>query len=194
MSVDSRVCFEERVNELELGAHFARMTELGWTTHGRFAFSSDYVPGSGDSSQFVSDVVIPVLGRADHVDKALLRRLFFDSYTLSVNELRRRLERTSDNAPLPVPDVEREQRRKKVQTRLAGLTLEGELEPSHKLQDLAFNWWDKNRVQYIAWEACTKREQESTGQTVLRQWRADPVTGIVRETETAEHGGGGPEV
>ena len=187
MSVDSRACFEERVNELELGAHLARLFELGWTTHGRFAFSSDYVPGSGDSTQFNLDVVIPVLGRDDHPDKALLRRLFFDSYTLSVNELRRRLERSSDLAPLPVPDVEREKRRQRVQDRLRGLRLEGELEPSHKLQDLAFAWQDRNRVQPIAWEQCTKRESEAVGQTVLRQWKADS-SGIVRETETTDSG------
>ena len=184
-SVDSEATFEVRVQELELSQHLPRLREQGWTTFGKFAFSSDYIPGAGDTAVFTRDVVVPTLGREDHPDKYPLRRLFFDAYTLVVNEFRRRLERGSGDAPAPVADAEREKRRKRVQDRLAGLLVEGELEPSHFLQDAAFAIYDTGNIRYIPWEHCSKRESELQGTKTVRQWRPD-AHGAIREVSEAE--------
>jgi hypothetical protein len=185
--IDSEACFEQRVRELELEQCLPRLRELNWTTHGKFAFSSDFVPGAGDGGMFVRDVVVPALGRDDHPDKYALKRLFYDSYTLVVNEFRRKLERSSDEQPAAVPDAERERRRQRVQNRLGGLRVEGELEPSFYLQDLAFALFDANMVRYVPWDSCSKRDAELQGTKVMRQWRPD-AQGVVRETATQEPG------
>jgi hypothetical protein len=183
--VDSEVCFEQRVRELELDAHLPRLRELNWSTHGKFAFASDFVPGTGDSAVFVRDVVVPALARDDHPDRYALKRLFFDSYTLVVNEFRRKLERSADDVPACVPDAERELRRQRIENRLGGVSIVGEMEPSFHLQDLAYALYDGNLVRYIPWESCSKRDSELQGNKVLKQWRPDS-SGFVREVATQE--------
>ena len=38
--IDSQACFEERLNDLSLGALAAAFNHVGWTTFGAFATSS----------------------------------------------------------------------------------------------------------------------------------------------------------
>ena len=84
-----------------------------------------------------------------------------------------------------VPDAERELRRQRVENRLGGLSIVGEMEPSFHLQDLAYALYDGNLVRYIPWESCSKRDSELQGNKVLKQWRPDS-SGFVREVATQE--------
>ena len=54
--------FDERLRDLGLGAFAPRFATYSWTTFGRFAFSSGYVPGQGSDAEFVRDVVVVILG------------------------------------------------------------------------------------------------------------------------------------
>jgi hypothetical protein len=44
------------------------MERKNWATLASFAFSSSYVPGSGDDRSFKEQVLVPLLGSADHVE------------------------------------------------------------------------------------------------------------------------------
>jgi hypothetical protein len=62
---------------------------------------------------------------------------------------------------LAVP--ERAHRYKTLQDRLVGVSMLGELEPSDHLVDICVAQFDENRLGYIEWQECTKREQELAG-------------------------------
>ena len=113
MALDSPASFNNRVAELGLDAHVARFITAGWLTLADLAFASSFVPG-GDEAAFTTDIVTVGLGSATHADKAKLRRLFFEAYTLAAADLRRRMETNSDDLPRKIPGVEREERRKRV--------------------------------------------------------------------------------
>ena len=51
-----------------------------------------------------------------------------------------------------LPPAERNSRRDGVARRLPGLKIEGELDPSHLLPDLAFAIWDSNVVSHVTWD------------------------------------------
>eukprot|EP00973_Karenia_brevis_P057187 7955903-Karenia_brevis.AAC.1 len=69
-----------RVKELGLPEHSKALEAKGWNTMGMFAFSANYIPGGADDAPFIEEVVVPILGHAEHQHKAAFRRLFFDSY------------------------------------------------------------------------------------------------------------------
>ena len=71
----------------------------GWGTYANFAFSTAVIPGQGDDSIFVRDVIVAILGREDHASAAALRRLHFESYTLTAAELKRQTEATESDVP-----------------------------------------------------------------------------------------------
>jgi hypothetical protein len=183
MSVDSNAYFEQRVRELHLDAHLDRFRALGWTSLGSLAYASDFVPGVSDGAIFAREVAVPALGSEDHADKHLLRRLYVEAYSLATFELRRRCESTEDDAPRRLPPAERNSRRKRIANRLPGLCLEGELDPSHRLQDLAFEIWDTDTVKYISLEHATKRESELQGTKTNTEWRVDSSGFLKQSTE-----------
>ena len=76
------------------------MLVKGWDTMGSFAFSCSFAPGNADDSVFIQEVVVPLLGDADHTLKPQLRRLFFESYTQAALDVQRRAA-PSDEAEKP---------------------------------------------------------------------------------------------
>ena len=103
-ALDSEAYFESRCAAVGLAAdHVAQMRTRGWTTMANFAFSSAYAPGQADDSKFIEGVILLVLGAADSPQSVALRRLFFECYTMSVAEMRRKLERTDENPPVGCP-------------------------------------------------------------------------------------------
>ena len=91
-ALESEAEFLNRLEELGLAAEQDVFVAKGWATFGKFAFSTSYVPGTPDDQRYVEDVLIPVLGDRAHPKAASLRRLYFESYTMTVAELRRKLE------------------------------------------------------------------------------------------------------
>ena len=83
----------------------------------------------------------------------------------------RRLERTDEDVPRKLPNVEREARRAALARRLTGLRLVGELDVSHALTDLATTIYDNDVLQYIPLAKCTKRDQEVLGTKKAADWK-----------------------
>ena len=186
MSVDSVAYFEERVREFHLEEHLEKFRALGWTSLACLAYASDYVPGVSEGAIFnreIAEVAFP--GVESHPDKHLLRRLYVEAYSLATWELRRKCESTEDDAPRRLPPAERNSRRDRVARRLPGLKIEGELDPSHRLQDLAFAIWDSNVVSHVTWESATKRDAELQGSKADTAWRVDS-SGFLKQSSERE--------
>ena len=186
MSVDSVAYFEERVREFHLEAHLERFRALGWTSLACLAYASDFVPGVSEGAIFnreIAEVAFP--GVENHPDKHLLRRFYVEAYSLATWELRRKCESTEDDAPRKLPPAEHNSRRDRVARHLPGLKIEGELDPSHRPQDLAFAIWDTNVVSHVTWECATKRDAELQGSKADTAWRVDS-SGFLKQTSERE--------
>ena len=132
----------------------------GVNTLAKFAFSSAYVPGNNDEAPFVT-AMQAAIGRAPEVGElASLRRFFHEAYGLTAAELRSTVERVEDMPVKKLAQPERADRLKRQQAKLTGLRIEGKLEPSDRLCDLANAMYEENRLQHIEISKCTSKEQE----------------------------------
>ena len=105
--VDSEAVFAARCSKVGLSdAAVTALRSKGWGTYANFAFSTAVIPGQGDDSIFVRDVIVAILGREDHASAAALRRLHFESYTLTAAELKRQTEATESDVPRKLPPAE----------------------------------------------------------------------------------------
>ena len=182
--LDSAAEFQARVNELGFGDFLDKMKELNIKSFAELATSTDWAPGSGNSEVFLNDVVVPVLGDKNHIQKNTLRRLFLESYTLFAGDLKARTEQRGEDVPMKLPNVERESRFSALQARLPGTTLTGELEPSTRLVDLAHSMFEDNVVRYLDWQVLTKRSDEILGKAKEeRTWKPNAQGQIVEKTE-----------
>jgi len=131
----------------------------GADTLSKLACSSTYQQGGPDDSALIL-VLQTALGHAPSLtDAACLRRLFWEASTLTLAEMRVRLERPEDAPPRRLPQAERCARYDSQCVRLAGLCLTGERECSHALVDAVFQMKEDEVVRYLPASACTKREQ-----------------------------------
>ena len=91
----------------------------------------------------------------------LVRRLFFESYSMTSADMRQRTERRDDDPPRRLANAERSARYEAQVRRLSpALTFTGELEPSEALIDIVQDLFDSDALKYVRWEQCTKRDQE----------------------------------
>jgi hypothetical protein len=125
-TVESEAFFVARVNAVGISAaSLAVLLRLGWSTMANFAFASSYTPGQGDDKEFKDEVLAKVLGAGYDVsvESPRLRRLYFEAHTMSVADLRRRVEKTEDDAPARIPIEERAVRMTKLKARLVGVDI-----------------------------------------------------------------------
>ena len=185
-ALDSAAFFAQRATQLGLADLLQEMDNNEWTTMGAFAFASSYQPGGAGEAEFAREVVETLTGDRASPRKAALRRLYFEAFTMVAADMKRRLERTDDDAPRKLPQPERAARRESLQRRLTGISLTGELEPSHALVDLCVQMHEDNVARWIDWTLCTKRDQEVQGVKTLTEWRPDSA-GVVRAHEAPQH-------
>ena len=93
-------------------------------------------------------------------EKASLRRLILEAQTMLVASLKDMAEPSESAAPKKVGVAERNARMDQLRTQLAGVSLTGQLEPSHALLDLAVQQWENRCLKYVGPEKCHSREDE----------------------------------
>ena len=132
-ALESNATFLEELRRAKLEDLANQMEALGWANLGDFAFSTTYVPGMADDTDFVNSVVIPLLQDASSPRKAGLRRLHFKAYSLVAADMQRRATRTGDDdeKPVKLAPPERKARWDKIKADHACLDLTKEMEPSH---------------------------------------------------------------
>lgn len=185
--LDSSADFLDRAGKLGANAQeLQNLQLLGYDTFGKLAFATSYTPGQQDETalkQLAADITgvdPPPPGRVP-----IVRRLFFESYTLAAADMQMRVERKDDSAPRKLANAERSARYDDQRLRLSGIEMTGELEPSHALIDLVYNMSEEDQLKYVRWEECTKRDQELMGIKVDPVWKPDS-SGLIRETKVSE--------
>ena len=157
-NLDPVAVFEARAGEVGLTtAELDRLRSRKWNTLGMMAFSCNFIPGQSDDTPLLklAAVITGVDSISDIPDDRMpvIRRLFFEAYTLAASEMRMRSERKADDPPRKLALAERVQRHEDQQKRLGpALTLVGELEPSYALIDLIVEIYERNELQYVRWE------------------------------------------
>ena len=186
MAVDSEAVFIQRLSELGLTERAERFKTLGWRTHGLFAFALP-AGGSGvvNEDDFVRTIVRPVFELADDAPlppaAAAVRRLWFESHTITVGDLRQKVERTDSDMPRKVPQAEREARKELLRAKLAPtILLEADLEPANCVIDRVIQMLEEGVLEYVAWEDLPKRDQELATAPSKKRWAPDG-GGIVKE-------------
>ena len=90
MALDSEAFFPSRLSQLGLEDHVNAFAVLGWTTMAKFGFGANYVPGRADEAPFINDIIVPLFGDANSPQKPVIRRLFFEAYTMAASDIQRR--------------------------------------------------------------------------------------------------------
>ena len=161
--------------ELDSAAEFERRAELlgvpqlyrdalriqGLNTFGRFAFSVAYTPGQRDETP-LADLAAGMNGGIAPTPAAMasLRRLFWESHTLALADLKQKSEHGSDGVTKKLPTAERKARADNQSARLTGVVWGPESQPSHQLVDRFVAMVEENVVSYVKPELCTSRSME----------------------------------
>jgi hypothetical protein len=189
--LDSEAVFQARIRELGIpDADFVKLKAKGMTSLGRFAYITTIHPGSAaDDGPFVQ-ALVRALGLQDEGDLdlgslAAYRRLWLEAYTVSIAEVRSRIERTDDTAPKKLPQPERNSKREAQQGRLPGIRIVGHLEPANCLIDFCFGLREDNVLQYVDPQKCVSRDQEMDGIKSEKFLKPDPSSGVVHEVTRA---------
>ena len=163
--LDSEAQFKQRAKECRLSdAALQDLTRLGLTSFGLLAYSF------GQPGQNISDDAFNTWLRQDVNpaitlgDSAALKRLLFESHTLVMASLKEQVIAPDSAATKKVPPTERDARMQHVRNNLAGLLIEGPLDPGHSLLDACAQMHFTNEIKYLAPERCVSRMHEVTHQ------------------------------
>ena len=160
--LDSTVEFKRRAGVLGIAQPLIdAISHLQLDSFGRFAFSIAYSPGQADETPF-TDLAARLNGGAPPAPGQLagLRRLFWESHTLALADLKHRSEHGGDAVNKKLPTAERQARANEQRTRLVGVTWGPDIEPSHQLVDRFVAMCEENVISYVKPELCTSRAQE----------------------------------
>ena len=162
--VESNAAFNQRCNEIDRSGAFA--TALGAqniTTFSAMAFTLG-TPQTPPTDQQVDNLGRLVFGAGVTLGQtSMLRRLHFESTTLMIASVKQRVDGETAEKPDAVkriPVAEKRYRMEQQQTRLAGIAITGEMEPSHQLLDLTNNILETGSILWVAPSRCTKRSEE----------------------------------
>ena len=127
--LDSAACFRARAEEIGLTeGEILRAGALNVNTFGKFAFGTNYVPGQANDQPllaFISKICDEDPPPESRIP--LIRRLFYEAYTLQNAELRAKIEKREDDPPRRLAQAKRSSRYEEQVKRLGGLDLTGEL-------------------------------------------------------------------
>ena len=191
--LDSTPVFKSRMLTLGVKSEYVQLfIDKGIDTLARLAYASASQPGTGDETQFI-EVVAAALNIPNSADIPMgelssIRRCWFEAHTVAVSEIRSRVERTEGSEPLRMPVPERELRLREQQSRLSGIAITANLEPSHQLVDFVNQLRSDEILKYIDPSKCTSREQEIRGvkkESFLKQ-SADGTVKVVQQEEKLE--------
>ena len=165
-ALDSTAVFRDRCRQLTItDAVLQSLLAAGLDTMSKFAFSSSFVPGGIDDQPFVNMITAACGGVAPNAGQmALLRRLLMESHTMSLQDMRSKVDRTEESPALKLQPAERAARYEAQRARLVGLDLTGPLECSHALIDSVCQQYEDNVLKYMPLEGLTSRDQELAGE------------------------------
>ena len=147
--VDSAPYFVQRAEEISLARRVSdALKARGVTTLAQLAFCVGQ-PGQVLAQADFDAWSESILANLTVGEKASLRRLILEAQTMLVASLKDMAEPSESAAPKKVGVAERNARMDQLRTQLAGVSLTGQLEPSHALLDLAVQQWENRCLRYV---------------------------------------------
>jgi hypothetical protein len=137
--VESNAAFTQRCNEIDPARNFVpalAAQNIGTFSAMAFALGTPQTPPSDQQFDALADVFGPgfTLGQT-----SMLRRLHFESTTLMIASVKQQVDGEAAEKADTVKTIPIAEKRQGLssRSRLAGINISGELEPSHQLLDLA---------------------------------------------------------
>ena len=164
-SLDSRAAFKARALELNLPEDLiTKLAAINVDTFGALAFIGPLQAGATDEGPLLSTLKRALGSAPDDGVLSIARRLWFESTTQALAEMRGKVERTDTSEPQRMPLAERTQRIAALQKRLVGIHWTVNIEPSHKLQDSVAQMVTDQSLVWIPWDRLTSRSLEITAE------------------------------
>ena len=164
-SLDSRAAFKARALELNLPEDLlTKLAAINVDTFGALAFIGPLQAGTTDEGPLLSTLKRALGSAPDDGVLSIARRLWFESTTQALAEMRGKVERTDASEPQRMPLAERTQRIAALQKRLVGIHWTVDIEPSHKLQDSVAQMVTDQSLVWIPWDRLTSRSLEITAE------------------------------
>lgn len=163
--IDSVAQFRTRASEVGFSvAQIDSFVASGVDTLSKLAFAIGQ-PGQTIPEDAATAFLQTAFARAPVLQEvAVLKRLVFEAHTYLVATLRQSVDQ-DEGQPRKVAFAERNTRMQALRATLAGVCIEGELEPAHTLLDKACNMFDKNVLTYLEPSVCISRSLEIQGTT-----------------------------
>ena len=159
----------------------------GIDTLSRLAFCSTYQQGNAEDAALIAVLSTAIGGIPSAADASCFRRSFWEASTMTLSEMRHRLERPKDAPPRRLPQAERNARYEAQCRRLPGFTLTGERECSHALIDAVFQMREEEVVRYLPASSCSKRDQELAGTRSTSLVSVDKAGMLRQSLQTTPH-------
>ena len=161
MALDSEATFKARCQEMHMtdGVYDA-LHAASIATFAQLAFCTPHSSSGIDDAALMSHLRGILEDRLTDAVKAVLRRLAFEAQALALQDLKNKLERTTDSAPKVLPLQEKLERIRDQQTRLSGITFTAHNSPSHALIDKITQQGEDLCIAYVAPDKCASRYQE----------------------------------
>ena len=159
--LDSEAQFIQRTIDLKLSEELKRaLKRAGLQSFGTYAYSHGQ-PGQNIADEafdkFCPEQILP---GGTVADVAGAKRLLFEAQTLVLSSLQDQVGASETTSVKKVPLAEREAKMRALKKKLAGLLIEGPLEPGHSLLDLAAHMGQTNEIRHIAPEKSVSRTHE----------------------------------
>ena len=162
MALDSSATFQARCNELAMDQKvFQELQAGGITTFANLAFCVPQQPSGINDGELMRHLESLLSTPPDPACITLFRRLAFEAHALALQNLKSRLERTTDTEPKILPLQEKMVRTQRQQSRLAGIVFTPHNSPAHSLIDKASQQVDDGVLQHIPLGKCGSRYSES---------------------------------
>ena len=162
-TLDSEAAFTDRAETMGIQKWIIeKLKDRRFATFGKLAFAFTYSPQSATDEplkKFLTDL----LEEEPAEDQlAALRRLFFESHTMALTDVRMRAESNPDPSATTrkLPVAERVVRQKEQEKRLGGIVFTPSTIPSNHLVDTFVEMVETGVLTHVKAEHCCSRSQE----------------------------------
>ena len=159
--LESKPAFKARALEIGMETQFFDdLAAAHVDTFGKMAFVCAANPTSGDDKPLKAATNSLINRNPDEAEILILRRLWFESHTIALADMKARVERTGAEAPRQMPLPERMERLNRQKAALQGIIIDAALEPSHGLVDKFQSMIEEGCMIYMPPDTCPSREAE----------------------------------
>ena len=162
-TLESVAAFRERAKQIGVEDRYIEKFEAKkFAAFGRYAFAVVYSPQHTDETPLINFLNELLEEHPTPDQLACMRRLFFESHSMALTDVRQRVEASPDPAAATrkLATAERVARQREQETRLGGIVFTPESTPSNHLVVLFVEMLETGILSYVKPEQCCSRAQE----------------------------------